>query len=203
MSDWSESAFASTAFLWVETDTQSLLNSDKVEESWLGVSIPEKFDGIFRSWCRTLSMADYRFVGSLNFWLFAPSMRKDLLERFIGYGLVLEEKKPARLGGPRWGGGGGGGGDSFSPQGPSPSGGGDKLEGQTTKTFASEYLEACEILGLSPHAPEEVVKAAFRALQRKHHPDKQLTDGRSSSGIDAEAKRINSAMDTIKQHRSW
>lgn len=50
-----------------------------------------------------------------------------------------------------------------------------------------------EVLGVSPEAPEEVVRAAYRALAAKYHPDRNPTDG----GAELRLKRLNAAFAVI------
>jgi hypothetical protein len=57
--------------------------------------------------------------------------------------------------------------------------------------------EAYKILGISPDAPDEVVKAAHKVLARKYHPDNQ------AEGNEKKAKEINGAFDLIKELRGW
>lgn len=47
-------------------------------------------------------------------------------------------------------------------------------------------------LGVTPDAPEEVIKAAHRALARKHHRDA------TGEADDAKMKRVNAAFEKIK-----
>lgn len=55
-----------------------------------------------------------------------------------------------------------------------------------------------EILGISPNAPDEVVKAAHKALARKFH-----TDATGKSGDDKDMKKVNAAFERIKEMRKW
>ena len=55
--------------------------------------------------------------------------------------------------------------------------------------------EAYRVLGISPDAPDEVVKAAHKVLARKYHPD--------IGGDEKKAKEINGAFDLIKELRGW
>lgn len=34
-----------------------------------------------------------------------------------------------------------------------------------------DFLDAYDVLGVAPHAPQDDLKAAYRALVRRHHPD--------------------------------
>ena len=52
-------------------------------------------------------------------------------------------------------------------------------------------------VGISPDAPDEVVKAAHKVLARKYHPDNQ------AEGNEKKAKEINGAFDLIKELRGW
>jgi hypothetical protein len=55
--------------------------------------------------------------------------------------------------------------------------------------------EAYKVLGVDPEAPDEVVKAAHKALARKYHPD--------LGGDEKRTKKINDAFETIKEMRGW
>lgn len=55
-----------------------------------------------------------------------------------------------------------------------------------------------EVLGISPNAPDEVVKAAHKALARKFH-----TDATGKSDDDKDMKRVNAAFEKIKEIRKW
>lgn len=55
-----------------------------------------------------------------------------------------------------------------------------------------------EVLGISPSAPDEVVKAAHKALARKFH-----TDATGKSGDDKDMKKVNAAFEQIKEIRGW
>jgi len=55
-----------------------------------------------------------------------------------------------------------------------------------------------EILGVSRKAPEEVIKAAHKALARKYH-----TDATGKAGDDKDMKRVNAAFERIKEMRKW
>lgn len=68
----------------------------------------------------------------------------------------------------------------------------------------SQYLEEPEddeplnpfvLLGVRENAPEEVVKAAYRALVKMTHPD--------IGGAQEDFQLIHDAFDWIKDHRGW
>jgi hypothetical protein len=61
----------------------------------------------------------------------------------------------------------------------------------------SEETQAYETLGISPNAPDEVVKAAHKALARKHHTDTNKDPN------DKTINKINAAFETIKEIRGW
>ena len=46
-----------------------------------------------------------------------------------------------------------------------------------------------EVLGITPDAPDEVIRAAYKALAAKYHPDQNLTD----SNANLKLKRLNAA----------
>jgi len=52
-----------------------------------------------------------------------------------------------------------------------------------------------KVLGVSPDAPNEVIKAAHKALAKMHHTD--------LGGDEAKMKAINEAFETIKEQRGW
>lgn len=54
------------------------------------------------------------------------------------------------------------------------------------------------ILGCRPDAPDEVIKAAFKAQARLHHPDKV-----GGNGANREMSKISTAFDKIKRQRGW
>ena len=55
-----------------------------------------------------------------------------------------------------------------------------------------------EVLGISPNAPDEVVKAAHKALAKKFH-----TDATGKFGEDKDMKKVNAAFEKIKEIRGW
>jgi hypothetical protein len=55
-----------------------------------------------------------------------------------------------------------------------------------------------DVLGINPNAPDEVVKAAHKALARKFH-----TDATGRSGDDRDMKKVNAAFEKIKEIRRW
>ncbi|MCI1990626.1 MAG: DnaJ domain-containing protein [Oscillospiraceae bacterium] len=57
-----------------------------------------------------------------------------------------------------------------------------------------------KILGISPTASDEEVKAAYRALAKKYHPD-QYADSPLADLADEKMKEINEAYDQIMQER--
>lgn len=59
----------------------------------------------------------------------------------------------------------------------------------TRATAVAHQLEPHEVLGVSPEAPEDVVRAAFRALARKAHPDQ--------GGSEAALKRLVNAKEAM------
>jgi hypothetical protein len=64
-------------------------------------------------------------------------------------------------------------------------------------TPPSEESDAYEVLGISPNAPDEVVKAAHKALAKKFHTD---ATGKSE---DKDIKKVNAAFEKIKEMREW
>lgn len=50
-----------------------------------------------------------------------------------------------------------------------------------------------EVLEVSPHASYEVIKAAYRALMEKCHPDKHPGPGRSSAWAEEMSRKLNHA----------
>ena len=57
-----------------------------------------------------------------------------------------------------------------------------------------------EVLGVSPNASDDEVKAAYRALARKYHPD-NYSDNPLSELAQEKMKEINEAYDTIVRER--
>ena len=51
-----------------------------------------------------------------------------------------------------------------------------------------------EILGVSPHATEDEIKKAFRALARQHHPDANRDDPQAVERF----KELNEAYETLR-----
>lgn len=50
-----------------------------------------------------------------------------------------------------------------------------------------------EVLGVTPDAPEEVIRAAYRALAGKYHPDRNTGD----SDAESKLKRLNAAFQVL------
>jgi curved DNA-binding protein CbpA len=50
-----------------------------------------------------------------------------------------------------------------------------------------------EVLGVSPNAPDEVIRAAYRALATKYHPDRNPGD----RGAELQLKRLNAAFQVL------
>ena len=57
-----------------------------------------------------------------------------------------------------------------------------------------------EVLGISPNATDEEVKAAYRQMARKYHPD-NYTDNPLSDLAQEKMQEINEAYDTIARLR--
>jgi curved DNA-binding protein CbpA len=53
------------------------------------------------------------------------------------------------------------------------------------------FLDLYEVLEVSPHASSEVIKAAYRTLIEKHHPDKHPEDRRALA--EEASTRLNAA----------
>src|SRR2546423_14834607 len=51
-----------------------------------------------------------------------------------------------------------------------------------------------EVLGVSPHATEDEIKKAFRALARQHHPDANRDDPQAVERF----KELNEAYETLR-----
>lgn len=67
--------------------------------------------------------------------------------------------------------------------------------GEAAKGREGEMKDYYKVLGVSPGAPKEVVKAAYRALMKKHHPD--------VGGDPARAKEIEEAYRNISLESSF
>ena len=63
--------------------------------------------------------------------------------------------------------------------------------------FNSPGEDPYEVLGVSKKAPDEVIKAAHKALARKYHTDS------TGIGDDTDMKRVNAAFEKIKEIRKW
>lgn len=59
-----------------------------------------------------------------------------------------------------------------------------------------------EILGVSPSATDDEIKAAYRALARKYHPDNYTRDNPLADLAEEKMKEINEAYDTIVRERA-
>jgi len=59
------------------------------------------------------------------------------------------------------------------------------------KTGQSPY----DILGVLPNAPDDVIKAAYKALMKTHHPDK--------GGSEGKVKELSAAYEDISKERKW
>lgn len=68
-----------------------------------------------------------------------------------------------------------------------------KSNSKTDDEPKSKDDKAYAVLGVSPDAPDEVVKAAYKALARKHHTD--------LGGSEEKMKKINEAFEHIKELR--
>ena len=58
-----------------------------------------------------------------------------------------------------------------------------------------------EVLGVSPNASEDEIKAAYRELARKYHPDNYVNSPLSDLA-EEKMKEVNEAYDTIQKQRS-
>jgi hypothetical protein len=70
-----------------------------------------------------------------------------------------------------------------------------KSNSKTNDEPKSKDAKAYSVLGVSPDAPDEVVKAAHKALARTHHTD--------LGGDEKKMKQINEAFEYIKELRGW
>jgi len=81
---------------------------------------------------------------------------------------------------------------------------GDQRKRREYKSGTSSILDAYDILGCSPDATNEELKAAFRRAAMKNHPDMLRQQGRPESEIAAATERmaqINAAWQDIRQSR--
>ncbi len=62
---------------------------------------------------------------------------------------------------------------------------------------ASPYASPFKVLGVDTEAPQEVVKAAYRSLSRKYHPD-----GGKEPNLE-KTKAINAAYEEICKVKGW
>ena len=65
--------------------------------------------------------------------------------------------------------------------------------------------DAYETLGVSPNAPDDEVKRAYRRLMNRHHPDKLAARGLPDEMMRAATERtqqIKAAWDTVKTERA-
>ena len=70
-----------------------------------------------------------------------------------------------------------------------------KKRGSDNETRISSLDEHYMVLGVSPAAPDEVVKAAHKALARMYHSD--------LGGDPKKMARVNTAFEAIKENRGW
>lgn len=58
------------------------------------------------------------------------------------------------------------------------------------------------VLGVSRDATEEQIKAAYRSLARRYHPDRYANDPQGARAAEEKMKEINEAYDTLLHHRA-
>lgn len=72
-------------------------------------------------------------------------------------------------------------------------------------SYSSEYIEACEVLGVSTSAADAEIKSVYRKKCRELHPDLLRGKGLGEIALKAlehELSRVNDAYTTIKKYRS-
>lgn len=69
-------------------------------------------------------------------------------------------------------------------------------KGQVIKTMSVSYHDYYEILGLDRNATEKEIKAAYRKLARKWHPD--LHTGKDKEAAEEKFKQVNEAYEVLK-----
>ncbi len=75
---------------------------------------------------------------------------------------------------------------------------------QLRAQYAPEAMDAWEVLGLEKGAPDDVVRARWRALVRETHPDQMIARGVPDEAVklaSTRLARINDAYDTIMRGR--
>lgn len=70
-----------------------------------------------------------------------------------------------------------------------------KKKSEPDDEHSGRHTSPYKVLGVSPEAPDEVIKAAHKALAKMHHTD--------LGGNEAKMKAINEAFETIKEQRGW
>jgi len=71
----------------------------------------------------------------------------------------------------------------------------------TAEAPHDELLEAYRVLGVPPTATDEELVRAWRAMQRKYHPDRAGRDPAESERLNRRSGEINRARDVIRKHR--
>ncbi|MBE6547725.1 MAG: molecular chaperone DnaJ [Ruminococcaceae bacterium] len=65
----------------------------------------------------------------------------------------------------------------------------------------ADYKDPYKVLGITPNATDDEVKAAYRKLARKYHPDK-YSDSDLKDLADEKMKEVNAAYEEIQKMRS-
>jgi len=136
----------------------------------INVIVPVPNSPIWMTWLERQDASLRRWVDPPGYWVFDESLQPSLNERFIASGWFVNHGPPM--------------GWSTGPS-------NHRVLGPPT-LVPDNY----KTLHLLPSAPEEVVKAAYKALMRLGHSDK-------TNGSDERAKALNEARDAIYKERGW
>jgi len=143
---------------------------------WLAVSVPIPGAPIWSSWALRQEPKKRRYDSELKLWYFHRSLKREIESRFIYASWAVRYESPFDRA-------------QGKPHQQDPS---FRSPGVSIPSVSDDFYS---VLYVNQDAPKEVIKAAYTALMRKHHPD--------HGGDEETAKKLTEARDAIFQERGW